>query len=161
VLFDPALASKWQGGTPASFSVVLYSVTTNEAQWHKLIESVDIEGLPISYAVGKQLEQNKTIVRQDLDMVVLWAPAVAKNKNSPYDEVNFMSATQELQSQLQEFLDLLLSDAPTDAPLCEENIQSERGPDDPGEWPRKRYLEDFFPLRDKSCKATRPGLRAR
>src|SRR5665213_27974 len=103
------------GATLAQFNAALHSVTANEAQWHKLIETVNIEGLPISYAEGKQLEQNKTIVRQDLDMVVLWATAVAKDKNSLYDEVNFMSAIQELESQLQEFVDLLFSYAPTDA----------------------------------------------
>jgi hypothetical protein len=102
------------GVTPAQFNAALRAVATNEAQWHKLIDSVNIEGLPISYAEGKQLDQNKTIVRQDLDMVVLWAVATAKDKNSLYDEVNFMSATQELQNQLQAFVDLLLADAPND-----------------------------------------------
>jgi hypothetical protein len=70
--------------------------------------------LPISYAEGKQLGQNKMIVRQNLDMVVLWGAAAAKDKNSLYDEINLMSSVQEFEGQLREFTDLPLSYSPHD-----------------------------------------------
>lgn len=49
----------------------------------------------MSYAVGKQFEQNKYVVSEDLRMAALWATRTSR-EHSLYDEVNFLSSIQEL-----------------------------------------------------------------
>ena len=52
--------------TPAQFHAALETRNTSQAQWLKSIDSVKIEELPVSYAIGKQFEESKALVTEDL-----------------------------------------------------------------------------------------------
>ena len=108
-----------QGQGPAvkavQFRAALKCVSSNSAEWQKAINDVDVESLPVPYKIGKIYEKNNTLLNQDLQVVVLWAQRI-EHEDSLYGDVNFLSAIQELQNQLQQFATLLL-DAEISDPL--------------------------------------------
>ena len=106
LLFAPKLHSQEPPPTPAQFKASVATLQTSSAQWRKVIESVNIEDLPVEYATGKQYEQGKHIVGEDLKMVLLWAGRAGQS-GSLFDEINYMSSVQELQGQLQQFSALI------------------------------------------------------
>ena len=93
--------------TQAQFTAALQSVVANEAQWRKTIEAVKIEELPVSYRVGKLLEQSKSRTTRALDQAVRWAGRTNSNHRLS-SEIVFLSSIQELQSQMDHFAGLLL-----------------------------------------------------
>jgi hypothetical protein len=94
-----------QPATPstAQFTSTLQTVVTNEAKWRSVIQSVKVEELPVSDAIGKQFDQSKYIVNEDLKMVVLWANRANKER-SLFAEVNLLSSIQEFQGHLNLFV---------------------------------------------------------
>jgi hypothetical protein len=84
--------------TEAQFTAALQSVIANEAKWRGVVEAVKIEDLPVSYAVGKQLEQSRDMVSKGLKTAALWADT-ANREHTLFAEVNFLSSLQELQGQ--------------------------------------------------------------
>jgi hypothetical protein len=92
--------------TPAQFKASVVILQTKSAQWRKVIDSVKIVDLPVQYATGKQFEQSQYIVGEDLKMALLWAGRAGQS-GSLFDEINYMSAVQELQTQLQLFSSLI------------------------------------------------------
>jgi hypothetical protein len=100
--------------TLAQYNAALQSVATNEAQWRKIVEAVKVEDLPVSYALGKQFEQNKQLVNEDLKMAAQWASR-ANSEHSLFAEVSFLSSIQDLQSQVQQFAGLMLEFEMTDS----------------------------------------------
>jgi len=106
VVFCPHLRGQESAPTPAQFKASVRTVEISAPQWRKVIESVNVEDLPVEYATGKRFEQSKYVVREDLKMVLLWGSHAAQS-GSLFDEINYMSAVQELQAQLQLFGSLL------------------------------------------------------
>jgi hypothetical protein len=92
--------------TLAQFKATAHTIGSSAEQWRKTIDSVSVDGLPVDYATGKAYEQSKQVVSQDLRMAVLWGDRAEKS-DSLYDQINYMSSVQELQSQLQLFNGLL------------------------------------------------------
>jgi hypothetical protein len=85
---------------------VIQTLQTNAPQWRKTINSVNVEDLPVAYATGKAYDQGKQIVNEDLRVLMLWAGRLAQG-NSLYDQINYLSSMQEMQTQLQLLTGLL------------------------------------------------------
>ena len=106
-----------QGQGPAvkavQFKAAIKTVLSNSAHWQKTIDDVDIDSLPVAYSAGKVYEQNKVILSKDLQVLVLWAHRM-EHEESLYGEVNFLSAVQEFQNQLQQFGSLVLDAGASD-----------------------------------------------
>jgi hypothetical protein len=98
--FCPLLFGQSPSPTVAQFRASIQTVQTSAPQWRKKMNSVNVEDLPVAYATGKVYEQGKQVINQDLDVLLLWAGRVATS-NSLYDEINYLSALQETQTQLQ------------------------------------------------------------
>ena len=99
--------------TVAQFKASIRTMQTNSTQWRKVVESVNVDDLPVQYATGKQYEQSKNIVEENLKMVLLWGSRAVQS-GSLFDEINYMSAVQELQTQLQLFSSLIIDFTVTD-----------------------------------------------
>jgi hypothetical protein len=95
-----------QEPTKAQYKAAVRRVVTEAPQWRKVIDSVKVDDLPINYAVGKQFQQTKDLAAGSLNMTLQWANRM-EGEDSLFDDVNFMSSIQDLQSQLQQFSDLL------------------------------------------------------
>lgn len=68
---------------------------------------IKVEELPISYAEGKVLEQNKDMVVQNLDLSSKLAARVLKTGRLS-DEINLLETTHEVNSGLHDLAGLLL-----------------------------------------------------
>ncbi len=102
----PAMHSQSAAPTPAEFKASLATVQASSPEWFKIIESVKVDDFPVGYVTGKQYDQSKYIVEEDLKMVLLWSDRAAQT-GSLFAEINYMSAVQELQAQLQLFSSLI------------------------------------------------------
>lgn len=94
-----AAQDKQKPATLDEFDAMLQCIIINDSQWRKAIEAVKVEGLSVSYAIGKRFEQSKSIVSDDLRVTIRFAE-LAKRDHSLFAEVNLLSAIQELQSQI-------------------------------------------------------------
>jgi hypothetical protein len=80
---------------------------TQEAQWQKVVNAVDIEQLHVDYPVGKRFQETKSLVNQELEMSASWAKKAVR-EHTYFSDVNFLSSVQDLQAQMQLFVALLL-----------------------------------------------------
>ena len=113
LLLCPVVRSQAPAPTVQEFNASIRTVQTRAAEWRKVFESVSVESLPVAYATGKAYDQSKYIVSEDLKMVLLLGDRAAQT-GSLFAEINYMSAVQELQTQLQLFSQLTTDFTVTD-----------------------------------------------
>lgn len=88
--------------TSAQFRAALETLKTSQGQWAKVINSVSVDELPVSYRIGKQIDGYRGVVNEDLRVLESLVDRVER-EHSVYAEVNLVLAVQELQAQLNLF----------------------------------------------------------
>ncbi len=93
------------------------TISRDAPKWQKVIDSVKVESLPITYADGKQIAESRDIVTRDLGQLQQFSDEALRTGRLVAD-ISLLSAIQEFQSQMQQFASLLLSDSATNDQLA-------------------------------------------
>ena len=97
-----------------SFRASLLSFQKQALDWQRTIREIKVEDLPVSYAEGKVIEQDKQLALQDLQLATKLSVQIHQDE-SLSDEINLLATTQEMGAELRELGTLLLDTNMTDA----------------------------------------------
>lgn len=101
------LQAQAPGSNAAAFRASLQRFQSQTVKWQNDLARIKVEELPISYAEGKAIDQNKDVAALNLDLLSKLSARVL-NSGHLSDEINLVATIQQLGSQLQAVATLLL-----------------------------------------------------
>jgi hypothetical protein len=99
--------------SPAAFKAIMGSVRQECEEWKAQLKSIDLSTVSISYAQGSLINQEISVVNQNLYLAALLADRIIR-AGSLADEVNLMYVLKEIYGTMNDVAELLVSTATND-----------------------------------------------
>lgn len=90
ILIGTACAYSQTPSNPAAFQASLLKFQKQSVEWRKMLDSVKVEELQVSYVQGKQIESDKDLAIQNLDVATTLASRILTSGHLA-DEVNLLA----------------------------------------------------------------------
>jgi hypothetical protein len=119
-LFIPTWASHAQNKIPTrtEFRESTAKLQTEITQWQHSADRLKVEDLPVSYALGKVIDQHLTILNADLGLASRLASRVLADDHLA-DEIALMAEVSDVGREFDEIANLLLSIEPAQKAIAE------------------------------------------